>query len=120
MKRAGLVLAVAALAMWAVLLVQAERSVFALVPILDEVWYLDPEPTSQERLIRDLMAEVDLNTLEIDPKRADDTRANLAKVGLDKTVTCITGDALKTLAGLEGEFDFGSIDADVIVVVGAP
>jgi predicted O-methyltransferase YrrM len=52
-----------------------------------------------------------LYTLEIDPKRADDTRANLAKVGLEKTVTCITGDALKTLASLEGEFDFLFIDA---------
>ncbi len=41
MKRAGLVLALVALVMWAVLLVQAEGSVFALVPILDEVWYLD-------------------------------------------------------------------------------
>jgi predicted O-methyltransferase YrrM len=52
-----------------------------------------------------------LYTLEIDPKRAGDTRANLAKVGLDKTVTCITGDALETLASLEGEFDFLFIDA---------
>ncbi len=52
-----------------------------------------------------------LYTLEIDPKRADDTRANLAKVGLEKTVTCITGDALKTLATLEGEFDFLFLDA---------
>lgn len=31
----------AALALWAVLLTQAERSPFARVPVLDEVWYLD-------------------------------------------------------------------------------
>ena len=45
-----------------------------------------------------------LYTLEIDPERADVTRENLRKVGLEKTVTCITGDAMKTLPTLEGEF----------------
>jgi predicted O-methyltransferase YrrM len=52
-----------------------------------------------------------LFTLEIDPKTAEECRANLRKVGLEKTVTCITGDALKTLPTLEGEFDFVFIDA---------
>ena len=52
-----------------------------------------------------------LITLEIDPKAADECRENLKKAGLEKTVTCITGDALKTLPELEGEFDFLFIDA---------
>ncbi len=52
-----------------------------------------------------------LYTLEIDPRRVRECRENLKKVGLEKTVTCIEGDALKTLATLEGEFDFVFIDA---------
>jgi len=52
-----------------------------------------------------------LYTLEIDPKMAKECRENITKAGLDKTVTCIEGDALKTLAELEGEFDFAFIDA---------
>ena len=52
-----------------------------------------------------------LYTLEINPKTADQCRENLRKVGLEKTVTCITGNALKTLPKLEGEFDFVFIDA---------
>ena len=35
----------------------------------------------------------------------------LKKVGLEKIVTCIEGDALKTLPTLEGKFDFVFIDA---------
>jgi caffeoyl-CoA O-methyltransferase len=52
-----------------------------------------------------------LYSLEIDPKAVDETRANLAKVGLEKTVTVMEGDALQTLAKLTGEFDFIFIDA---------
>lgn len=52
-----------------------------------------------------------LYTLEIDPKRAADTRANLKKVGLEKTVTCLEGDALETLKTIEGPIDFVFIDA---------
>lgn len=52
-----------------------------------------------------------LFTLEIDPRRVKDVRQNLQKVGLEKTVTCIEGDALKTLPTLEGEFDFLFLDA---------
>jgi len=50
-------------------------------------------------------------TLEIDPTRVQETRENLAKVGLENVVTCIEGDALKTLADLEGPIDFVFIDA---------
>ena len=52
-----------------------------------------------------------LYTLEIDPQRVRECRENLKKVGLEKTVTCIEGDALKTLRTLKGEFDFVFIDA---------
>lgn len=52
-----------------------------------------------------------LYTLEINPKSVKECRDNLQKVGLEKTVTCVEGDALKTLPALEGEFDFMFIDA---------
>jgi predicted O-methyltransferase YrrM len=52
-----------------------------------------------------------LYTLEIDPQRVKECRDNLKKVGLEDTVTCIEGDALKTLPTLEGQFDFMFIDA---------
>jgi predicted O-methyltransferase YrrM len=52
-----------------------------------------------------------LYTLEIDPRRAKECRENLQQVGLEDRVTCIEGDALKTLPTLEGEFDFVFIDA---------
>jgi predicted O-methyltransferase YrrM len=52
-----------------------------------------------------------LTTLEINPGTADACRANLKKVGLEKTVTCITGNALKTLPELKGQFDFVFLDA---------
>ena len=52
-----------------------------------------------------------LYTLEIDPQTVKVCRDNIKKVGLENTVTCIEGDALKTLPTLEGEFDFIFIDA---------
>ena len=52
-----------------------------------------------------------LYTLEIDPRMVKSCRDNLKKVGLENTVTCIEGDALKMLPTLEGEFDFVFIDA---------
>ena len=52
-----------------------------------------------------------LYTLEIDSRMVKECRENLRKVGLENTVTCIEGDALKTLSTLEGEFDFVFIDA---------
>jgi predicted O-methyltransferase YrrM len=52
-----------------------------------------------------------LYTLEIDPGMVKQCRENLKKVGLEDTVTCIEGDALKTLPTLKGEFDFVFIDA---------
>lgn len=52
-----------------------------------------------------------LFTLDIDAKMIQTTRDNVAKMGLEKTVTALEGDALKTLADLKGEFDFIFIDA---------
>jgi predicted O-methyltransferase YrrM len=52
-----------------------------------------------------------LYTLEINPVAVRECKENLRTVGLDKTVTCVEGDALKTLPTLEGEFDFVYIDA---------
>lgn len=52
-----------------------------------------------------------LYSLEIDPGRVKEFRENVRKVGLERTVTCIEGDALKTLATLEGPFDFVFLDA---------
>jgi predicted O-methyltransferase YrrM len=52
-----------------------------------------------------------LFTHEIDAAIADECRENLKKVGLQDTVTVVTGDALKTMPELEGEIDFVFIDA---------
>ena len=52
-----------------------------------------------------------LYTLEIDPDTVRVCRENIKKMGLEDTVTCIEGDALKTLPKLEGEFDFVFLDA---------
>ena len=53
----------------------------------------------------------ELITLEIDPKFVKQCRENLRQVGLEKTVKCIEGDALKVIPTLEGKFDFVFIDA---------
>ena len=52
-----------------------------------------------------------LYSLEIDPKWVSQTRANIEKMGLEDSVTCIEGDALKTLHDIEGPIDFIFIDA---------
>jgi predicted O-methyltransferase YrrM len=52
-----------------------------------------------------------LYSLEINPQAVAEARQNLAKVGLEKTVTVVEGDALKTLPTLQGEFDFVFLDA---------
>jgi predicted O-methyltransferase YrrM len=50
-------------------------------------------------------------THDIDPAAVRETRENLEKVGLEKVVTVVEGDALKTLPNLEGPIDFVFIDA---------
>jgi predicted O-methyltransferase YrrM len=52
-----------------------------------------------------------LVTIDIDPKMIQATRANIAQMGLEKTVTAIEGDAVKALTELKGEYDFVFIDA---------
>jgi predicted O-methyltransferase YrrM len=52
-----------------------------------------------------------LDTIDIDAGMVKATRENVRKMGLEKTVTAIEGDALKVLATLEGEIDFAFIDA---------
>lgn len=52
-----------------------------------------------------------LFTLDIDPDMIRATREHVKNMGLDKTVTAVEGDALKTIPSLEGEFDFIFIDA---------
>ena len=52
-----------------------------------------------------------LTTIDIDPKMVTAARENIAKMGLEKTVTVVEGDALKVLGELEGEYDFVFIDA---------
>jgi len=52
-----------------------------------------------------------LFTLEIDPEMVKTCNEYIQKMGLGKSVTCVEGDALKTIPELEGEFDFVFIDA---------
>ena len=50
-------------------------------------------------------------TFDINPKAVQETQENLEKVGLENIVTCVEGDALKTLPDVEGPIDFVFIDA---------
>jgi len=50
-------------------------------------------------------------THDINPTAVKETRENLEKVGLEKVVTVVEGDALKTLPNIEGPVDFIFIDA---------
>lgn len=52
-----------------------------------------------------------LYSIEIDKARAEDARANVAKLGLENIVTVMNADALKALPEMTGEFDFIFIDA---------
>lgn len=52
-----------------------------------------------------------LTTIEIDPKTAETCRHNIARLGLEKTVQVVEGDALKVLPTLEGAVDFVYLDA---------
>lgn len=53
----------------------------------------------------------ELFTIDIDHDMVVKARENLAKVGLEKTVTVVEGDALKMIPQLKGKFDFIFIDA---------
>lgn len=53
----------------------------------------------------------ELITVDIDPKMVKTARENLRKMGLEKVVTVVEGDALEVLPRLEGKFDFVYLDA---------
>jgi predicted O-methyltransferase YrrM len=53
-----------------------------------------------------------LTSIEIDPRRARETRENIEKVGLEKTCKVVEGDALKVLPTIDGGVDFIFIDAN--------
>lgn len=49
--------------------------------------------------------------IDISAEMVKETRENIKKAGLEKTVTIIEGDALKVLPKMEGKYDFVFIDA---------
>ena len=50
-------------------------------------------------------------TLEVEPRSAEEARANFMRAGLDDVIETRTCDALEEIPKLEGEFDFVFIDA---------
>lgn len=52
-----------------------------------------------------------LYSIEIDPARAELSRANIVRAGLEGTVTVLCGDALEIIPKLRGRFDFLFLDA---------
>jgi predicted O-methyltransferase YrrM len=52
-----------------------------------------------------------LVTLEYDPQRATELKANIKRAGLDDIVTAVAGDALKEVPKVQGPLDFVFIDA---------
>jgi caffeoyl-CoA O-methyltransferase len=52
-----------------------------------------------------------LVTVEINPRAADEAKANFRKAGLDGLIEVITSDALKAIPEIPGTFDFVFIDA---------
>ncbi|WP_395396959.1 class I SAM-dependent methyltransferase [Novosphingobium sp. BL-8A] len=50
---------------------------------------------------------------ELEPTKVAKARANLAEAGLDDLVEIRAGDALETLAGIDGEIDFALIDGAI-------
>jgi predicted O-methyltransferase YrrM len=54
-----------------------------------------------------------LTTIEINPDKVREAKANFAKVGLTDRVTVLEGDAHRIVRTLEGPFDFIFIDADM-------
>ena len=53
-----------------------------------------------------------LFTIEIDPRMVNECQKNVRNMKLEKTVSCIHGDALIELPQLEGQFDFLFLDAE--------
>ncbi|HWF14814.1 MAG TPA: O-methyltransferase [Acidimicrobiales bacterium] len=53
-------------------------------------------------------------SLEVDPHHAQVARGNIATAGLESYISVIEGPALRSLAALQGPFDFVFIDADKV------
>ena len=53
-----------------------------------------------------------LTTIEIDPKRVKESKANVAKAGLSDRVTCLEGDAHQVAKTVDGPFDLVFLDAE--------
>jgi predicted O-methyltransferase YrrM len=54
-----------------------------------------------------------LTTVEINPEKAEEARANFEKAGLAGRIKVVEGDGHKVARELEGPFDFVFIDADM-------
>ncbi len=54
-----------------------------------------------------------LTTVEINPEKAREARANFEKAGLGARITVVEGDGHKVARELEGPFDFIFLDADM-------
>jgi caffeoyl-CoA O-methyltransferase len=52
-----------------------------------------------------------LVTIEYDPQRAREAKANIHRAGMDDVVTVVAGDAFKEIPKLSGTFDFVFLDA---------
>ena len=52
-----------------------------------------------------------LVTIEYDPQRALEAKANIHRAGMDDVVTVVGGDAFKEIPKLSGTFDFVFLDA---------
>jgi len=52
-----------------------------------------------------------LVTIEYDPQRAREAKANIHRAGMDDVVTVVAGDAFKEIPKLQGTFDFVFLDA---------
>src|SRR6476659_345564 len=52
-----------------------------------------------------------LVTIEYDPQRAREAKANIHRAGMDDVVTVVAGDAFKEIPKLQGTFDFVFLEA---------
>ena len=63
------------------------------------------------KIIRNLRANGELVTMEVDPANAKTAQRNLEKAGMEGKATVVEGDAIGNIPKLEGKFDFVFIDA---------
>src|SRR3989338_133440 len=63
------------------------------------------------KIIRNLRANGELVTMEVDPANAKTAQRNLEKAGMEGKATVVEGDAIGNIPKLTGKFDFVFIDA---------